>query len=240
MPVLKDWSIHLTAEDVLRLQGANPDLVRQRRPYLFEFAQWAVEESLPLLEPRVLYREFEVRSLTHERLYLDTDGSKSHHRHSIAGKLIGEHLLGAQVLIAMLCTIGEALEETASLVLAEDALRGMALDAAGSAAAEVLATSASYHFERLASTRGMQTSIPLNPGMIGWSVEEGQPQIFELLAEEQAAHPEFGVSLNASHLMIPRKTISLVLGQGTHLARQGRICDFCSLNETCRYQDHYA
>jgi hypothetical protein len=238
MPEIKDWHIQLTADDVLRLQGADPDLVRQRRPYLFEFAQWAVQESLPLLEPRILIKEFKVLSQTHERLYVVGDDASSEHRY-ISGRLIGEHLSGAQTLIVMLCTIGDQLEETASLVMAEDPMRGLALDAAGSAAVEVLATSASHHFENLASQRGLQTSIPLNPGMVGWPVEVGQPQIFALLVEEQAANPDFRVLLNDSHLMYPRKTISLVLGQGANLDRQGKICDYCSLNETCRYQDHY-
>ena len=239
MPVLEDWTIQITAEDVLRLQGANPDLVRERRPFLFEIAQWAVQEGTPLLVPQVLYREFEVESLTHERLYVSVYGSTGKRRF-ISGELVVKHLLGAQVMIAMLCTVGDQLEETASAVMQEDPLRGLALDAAGSAAAEVLATNASYYFESLAVERGMQTSIPLNPGMLGWSVEIGQPQIFNLLAEEQHGNSGFQVSLTGSNLMIPRKTISLALGQGVNLSRQGKICDFCSLNETCRYQDHYA
>jgi len=239
MPVLEDWTIQITAEDVLRLQGANPDLVRERRPFLFEIAQWAVQEGTPLLVPQVLYREFEVESLTHERLYVSVNGSTAKRRF-ISGELVVKHLLGAQVMIAMLCTVGDQLEETASAVMQEDPLRGLALDAAGSAAAEVLATNASYYFESLAVERGMQTSIPLNPGMLGWSVEIGQPQIFNLLAEEQLGNSGFQVSLTGSNLMIPRKTISLALGQGVNLSRQGKICDFCSLNETCRYQDHYA
>ena len=238
MPVLQDWTIQLKADDILRLQGADPDLVRQRRPFLFEIAQWAVQEGTPLLVPQVLFYEFKVRSLTHERLYMNGSGAQSR-QHYISGPLVSKHLLGAQVIIAMLCTIGDQLEETASAVMQEDPLRGLALDAAGSAAAEVLATSASFYFESLAAKRGLQTSIPLNPGMIGWPVEVGQPQVFDLLADEQSLNPDFKVALTTSHLMMPRKTISLALGQGVNLNRQGKICDFCSMNETCRYQDHY-
>ena len=239
MPVLQDWDIHITADDVLRLQGANPDLVRQRRPFLFEIAQWAIQEGTPLLVPQVLYQEFRVKSLTHERLNVDGNNTALKHR-QISGSLVSKHLLGAQVLIAMLCTIGDQLEETSTAVMQEDPLRGLALDAAGSAAAEALATSASNYFEILAFDKGMHTSIPLNPGMIGWPVEKGQPEVFGLLAEEQNLNPDFHVSLTDSHLMIPQKTISLILGQGEALNRQGKICDYCSLNETCRYQDHYA
>jgi hypothetical protein len=40
-------------------------------------------------------------------------------------------------------------------------------------------------------------------------------------------------------MMVPRKSISFVLGIGQDLAGPRRACDLCSLHETCRYQDHY-
>jgi len=40
--------------------------------------------------------------------------------------------------------------------------------------------------------------MPLNPGMIGWSVDIGQPEIFSLLDCE-----EIDVSLTDSYMMVP-------------------------------------
>jgi hypothetical protein len=40
--------------------------------------------------------------------------------------------------------------------------------------------------------------------------------------------------------MIPRKSLSMVVGLGSDMERSGRACDYCSMQETCRYQDHYA
>lgn len=208
--------------------------MRQRRPAIYAIAEWAAQEGAPLLKPVVLYQEFTVAAITHERLTVNNGRRKF-----ISGQLVGEHLLGASRLIAMLCTIGPDLEETASAVMQEDALRGLALDAAGSAAAEILATHASHYFETQARQQGLQCSMPLNPGMIGWSVPEGQPQLFNLLAEERSLHPELNIGLTESYLMTPRKTVSLALGMGEKLAPAGRICDYCNLNETCRYQNHY-
>jgi hypothetical protein len=71
--------------------------------------------------------------------------------------------------------------------------------------------------------------------MIGWPIEQGQPQIFNLVDGSEA-----GISLTSSGQMVPRKTLSMVLGLGAKLGRSGRTCDFCSLNETCQYQNHYA
>jgi hypothetical protein len=80
----------------------------------------------------------------------------------------------------------------------------------------------------------METTIPLSPGMIGWSVAEGQSQIFALL---DAA--EIGVGLTEHGVMIPPKSLSMVLGIGPNMGTAGSTCDYCSMRETCRYQDHY-
>jgi hypothetical protein len=134
----------------------------------------------------------------------------------------------------MLCTIGPELEEHASRVMSSEMVRGLALEGAGSAATEALANSACRLFELEAETEGLQASIPLNPGMIGWTVSEGQPQIFSLLEGAQV-----GISLTPAAVMVPRKSLSMVLGLGPGMTNAGRTCDFCAMRETCRYQDHY-
>ncbi len=120
-------------------------------------------------------------------------------------------------------------------MLAEDPPYGLALDGYGSAAVEVLANAACYQFEQQAEAKGMQTTIPLSPGMIGWPLEEGQAQIFSILDAS-----EIGVSLAPSSIMRPKKTLSFVVGEGHDLAIVETACAYCSMRETCRYQDHYA
>ena len=70
--------------------------------------------------------------------------------------------------------------------------------------------------------------------MLGWEVDPGQRQVFALLDAAQV-----GVRLTSSYMMSPNKSLTLVLGMGENLTTQGRTCDYCSLKETCRYQDHY-
>ncbi len=70
--------------------------------------------------------------------------------------------------------------------------------------------------------------------MIGWGVEEGQPLIFDLMDPAQ-----IGVELTPYNLMIPRKPLSMIIGISPGIASGERICDYCSMRETCRYQNHY-
>lgn len=227
MPLLRDWDLPLDVDQVLRAQGADPAVLRARRPALVDAAEQALQEGLAYLAPVAAYRELAVESLRHERLFL-TGGV-------LTGPLVAQHLRSAQQVVVLACTIGDALERVISEAMSEDPVRGLALDGLGSAAAEGLAAAAAAHFEDQARAQGLHTTIPLSPGMVGWPVEQGQAEIFSLVDGGEA-----GISLTSGGMMVPRKSISLVLGVGKDVAAEGRSCDFCNLRETCRYQDHYA
>jgi len=109
--------------------------------------------------------------------------------------------------------------------------RGVALDAVGSAAVEQLAAIASAYVDEQAASRGLCTTIPLSPGLIGWPLETGQRQIFALV--DAAA---IGVALTAGSMMTPRKSRSLVIGVGPHVLREGDVCDYCAMRDTCRFR----
>jgi hypothetical protein len=81
----------------------------------------------------------------------------------------------------------------------------------------------------------LKTSMPLNPGMVGWPVEKGQPEIFLLLDSEQIQ-----VSLTDSCMMTPNKSLSIVIGLGSKVTSVGSSCDYCTLKGICKYQNHYA
>ena len=68
--ILLDWQLAIDVDMVLRGQGADPEVIRQRRPRLVEIAQRAVDEGVTLIEPVAIYRTFAVESLRHERLNL--------------------------------------------------------------------------------------------------------------------------------------------------------------------------
>jgi hypothetical protein len=227
MPVLSNWDLFLDVDGVLRGQGADPTAIRQRNSRLVKMAEGALEEGHPLLKPYVLYHTFEVERLRHKRLHLKGGGS-------LAGPLIATHLGPAQRVIVMVCTVGATLEEHASDVMTAEIVRGLALEGVGSAATEALANAACRRFEVEAAAEGLQTSIPLSPGMIGWTVADGQPQIFSLLDTAQ-----IGVALTPSAVMIPRKSLSMVLGIGPEMSNASKTCDYCAMRDTCRYQDHY-
>jgi hypothetical protein len=135
----------------------------------------------------------------------------------------------------MVCTIGSLLDEMVSSLFKVDPSLAVAMDGVGSAAVESLAIQACNYFENQVKDEGLNTTMPLNPGMVGWPVEQGQPEIFTLLDSE-----EILVTLNESCMMSPNKSLSMVLGVGKDVSPVGSSCDYCSLKGVCKYQNHYA
>jgi hypothetical protein len=228
MPVLTNLSIQLSVDQILHKEGVDPEIAARKNPKLISIAEHALQTGLALIKPVVAYRRLKVKSLKHERVLLEDGGM-------LVGKLVAFHLGPAQQAVVMICTIGRELENYASAVLPNDPAYGFALDALGTAAVEALTVSACHHFGELGSAEGMKTTLPISPGMDGWDTARGQAQIFALVQPIEA-----GVELTSSGMMVPQKSLAFVIGLGEDVENNGRVCDYCSMRYSCRYQDQYA
>jgi hypothetical protein len=227
MELQQNLELIFDVDAVLRGQGADAAILRARRPGLVKVAEEAMQKSLSLLHPKVIYQDLAVEGLLHERLLLE--GGRR-----IKSKLITQHLAAANRVFIILVTIGGELEQQVSQIWDDNMVFALALDGAGSAAVEALANAACQYFEKQASENGLEASIPFSPGMVDWPVSDGQPQIFSLLGEAGSV-----VKLTPSYIMVPEKSLTMVMGIGADLKSSERTCDYCSMRATCRYQDHY-
>jgi hypothetical protein len=219
----QDFDLNIEVDEVLRGQGADPEIVRARRPALIQAAEQALAEGGPRLRPAALVRELDVVELRHERLIL-ADGS------ALTGPLVARHLGGSARIAVALCTIGFSLEIEVTRRMGENPVLALALDGLGNAAVELIGQEVCSRIGGWAGAKGLQASTPLSPGSPGWPVEVGQPQIFSLLEANQA-----GIQITAGGMMYPQKSISFVVGIGTGVS-QAEPCELCSLKEICRYR----
>jgi hypothetical protein len=227
MPTWTMEEFSITADDVMRGQGADPAILRQRSPKLAKVAERALSEGLEFVKPVAIYEKVKVKEVGHEKVLLE-NGTV------LKGPFASQHLSPAHSVVAILCTVGDAIDKHVSEVMNSDIVYGLALDGVGSAAVETLANAACRFIEDEAAGEGLQTTIPLSPGMVGWPVETGQSSLFEIFDGSQ-----IGVKLTPHSMMAPRKSLSMVLGIGPEFGIKGTTCDYCTMRETCNYRSHY-
>ena len=106
-------------------------------------------------------------------------------------------------------TIGEHLEETAYR-LAEEGLivQATVLDAVGSVAAEEVANFVQSRVKEIANNQGLVISQRFSPGYCDWEISQ-QRTVFWAVSGDS-----MGIHLTDGCLMIPRKSISGIIGIG--------------------------
>lgn len=225
MPIHKDISLSLTPDNILRRQG-----IRQRssRPEIAAITEKLLAEmyKLSLLEPVAAYNICPISEVSHDRVSLDNGVE-------IGSTSLISLLSDSRELAVVVCTIGPKLEKQVTEYLGgREPLQGLLLDGIGSAAVDSLAQESCKLIQNEASLRGCQASSPVSPGIPGFPITE-QWQLFRLVPAE-----EIGVRLAASGLMVPRKSVSMVIALGEHMTirKQGEACTHCNLSKTCHYK----
>ncbi|RLC62461.1 MAG: hypothetical protein DRI80_06345 [Chloroflexota bacterium] len=230
MIILRDVSISLTPEEVLRAQRSNRRGGVQ--PALMAAAREAVALGRMLVAPAAVYDEFEVRDVVGEEVILSTASSsegEGEGRLTVGPKV--DLLAPAERVIVAVYTIGPALERRVSeLHAAADDLLAFMLDSVGVLALGAIGEALRDRAEKRAAEFGWGVSPALSPGsLVGWPVE-GQREVCALLPVDK-----IGVRLNEYCVLEPHKSVSLVIGigPGYESSHVGSVCRYCSLAKTC-------
>ena len=142
-----------------------------------------------------------------------------------AGEL-GLPPVSAEALAIGVATVGDAIERRASELMAlGEPASALALDAAGSAAADEAADRLSAIIVGRGGEAPEGVACRLSPGYEGWPLE-AQRRLLGLLPAA-----EVGVALTPSLLMVPRKSVSFAiwLGAAGPPGKGRRGCGECSL-----------
>jgi hypothetical protein len=225
--VLTDWEVRIDLDAALRGQAADPEELRVRRPRIVSVAAEAVREAGRLVSPVVLSRSLAVRGHGPDALELETGRLE-------CGAWVAGRLAEAQEIVAVVCTIGHALEDRVSAIFQSDPSMALALDGAGSAAVDTLAAEACERFRRESAGRGLRGTVQCWPGSTAWPTEAGQPLIFGLVDPD--GREADNVRLLPSLIMRPVKSVAFILGLTAQATASERQCESCSLDAVCRYR----
>lgn len=226
MPVIRDIPLNLRIEEVLRRQGfrGHSKIRPEIRNLVLELL--ASVETAHLLQPAAGYG---IHPVTKKSDPLSSPDARA----VVQGLLLPPLLAEADELASIVCTIGSKLEKQAAQYFSDgEPLRGTLLDGIGSAAVDSLAQEVCNFITSEASSRGYQAGSPISPGMPGLPIE-AQWRLLELVPAD-----EIGVSLTAPGMMVPRKSVSMVIGIGQQMATWSRaeVCARCRMRKTCLYR----
>jgi len=217
-----DMTLDINA--VLRGQGADPAVVADRRPVLLKIAQTALDIGQPLINPDFFSRSLGIISFENKRIILEGEININ------SGK-IAKLLCGADAVEAVICTIGEQLEKLSAELFGSDPSLALALDGLANAAIDQMMEKICCDLEVEALAEGLKISTPVSPGSSEWPLEIGQPVLFGAIKPDPNV-----IRLSESFLMIPKKSSSFIVGIGKDITKQGKTCDHCSAQKTCRYR----
>ncbi|HHW74454.1 MAG TPA: hypothetical protein GX744_04270 [Firmicutes bacterium] len=217
--ILKDMQIELETGHILKGQGIDP---AKASPRVAKIAAAALDEANSLLRPAALYGTMPVLSFDGDRVAFDGG--------SFSGPLVARAFAGASSLTLALYTIGPALEQRMDELMGTDMLRAMALDGAGTAALSLVSRLVEARITREVEQGDCRAGMRASPGQEGWPIEQ-QRILFRIIPAE-----EIGVELTGSCLMLPRKSVSFVMGSGEGICADHVSCDLCSKRGRCRWR----
>jgi len=173
-----------------------------------------LRESSRLIEPKAIYSEVQVRDILDGRILLE-DGS------SLQSRLLTGKLICAGKVFPYLITIGPKLEEEVGKLGSSNLLESWVLDKLGTYALRLIRQKVQERIEKEVGARVSKFS----PGSTSyWDIKQ-QEVLFHLLFARPQDQQEFGVTLTQSYLMIPKKSVSGIMGK---TEREFVECEICS------------
>jgi hypothetical protein len=224
--VLTELDCRVTLDDVWQNENGG----RPPRPALQRLGEELFLEAKSLIKPAAIFDLFSVRTVGHNKIGLSNG-------ESLRGPDIARLLAPAKQVFVAAVSIGSALEDRASRYFIDgERARGYLLDCLGTATMTNLVQQVCARFEPLAAPSGYPLGFPISPGDEGWPLTE-QRVLFKMLPTDR-----IGLSLTDSCVMLPKKSVSFVvgLGPGIQTAAESSQCDYCSARESCRFKHSHA
>ena len=190
-----------------------------------ELIEHYAAECKEIVSPRGGYARFDSSSID-SKSSIDIGGALLH-----IGKIIKTLLKGSRQYVFFAVTAGpepEALSR--SLMDNNQFLEGYIVDLIGSGIAETAADIIHQHIRKEVESEGMKVTNRYSPGYCSWDVAE-QQKLFGLIPEGH-----FGITLSASSLMSPIKSVSGIIGIGPSVGYQEYTCEICSM-KTCIFRN---
>lgn len=178
-----------------------------------------------LAAPKYIYRVFDVSA--RDKIYLEKSNL------IFEGKDIYTHLKNAEKCAVLACTLGAAVEREL-LKLSKTALsKSVIFDCVCTQKIEETADECELEIKEYAKQNGFFTNFRYSPGYGDFPIQVQRALICALECEKR-----IGLSVTDNFLMIPRKSVSAVIGLFNEKQNeQKNKCEICSMRDTCKLRN---
>lgn len=207
--------LEITEADVTELMGFEPGLAPEPFP---ETIQRAIEKARKICRPTGGFSIFSDCSVNTSNNTIIIENQQFN-----PDKIVVTQLKSAQQIAIFVCTAGNVITDLANEMMTNgDIMMGYVLDTIGSVVADKTAVKIQQELEKDSSIGQLKISDRYSPGYCNWDVAE-QHILFSLLPNGFC-----GITLSASALMWPVKSVSGIIGLGKNLIQKGYQCHWCS------------
>lgn len=148
---------------------------------------------------------------------------------TLRGADIRRHLSGCDQVILLAATLGPEVERLLLRAQIRDMAQALILDSCASAAIEAVCDRLEGELRQRLAGQGRYLTDRFSPGYGDFPLEQ-QPDLCRLLDTQR----RIGLALSASGIMIPRKSVTAVLGVAdSPRHRRSRGCEGCAMYEHC-------
>lgn len=210
-------------EEILRLAGNRAGQLQKKREgdldrYTRQLADHLIDRCREVTRPQGGYAWFS-NGIFPSESELELEGVRFR-----IGRIIARELQRAEVFSFFAVTLGPGPETLArELIQSGNYLEGYLADLIGSSMVESLAGRIHATIKAVAEKRGMKVTNHYSPGYCSWEVSE-QQKLFGLLPPDWC-----GITLSASSLMSPVKSVSGIIGIGKDVTFHPVSCTLCPM-----------
>jgi len=229
MKIIKDVRIKIDEDEVLRYQGYHRNKAEKTNEIILQITQEEIKQGYHLFEPQGIYTKVIIKNISSEGKINLENGLNLEINNSMLNLL-----KVTSYLVFGLSTIGNRLEEkVAELFTQNEYPKAIALDAVGTVAERFLSNYIKSLICQEAKEQSFQTAKYFSPGSGNWDISQ-QKNIFQIIPADK-----IGVKLTDSCMMIPKKSLSWVVGVGKNITtpskEEGHSCKTCQA-ENCQFR----
>ena len=213
---IKGFEIEIDKDEVCRCLGYRRD--QGPSSSISSLIDKEIEEAYALIQTSCFYHLMDIRQVRRPRVILE-DGLV------ITSDVLSRVLSCCQQAAIFLANIGRGLEVRVSQLMNEgQMLKASILDAIGSEAAEKTVCYLQDKVRELANSNGVEITLRYSPGYCDWDITQ-QRVLFQAMNSAP-----LGMSLTEECLMVPRKSVSGIIGLGRFEKRRltSSPCRFCT------------